>query len=200
MTGLILASGWTKPHWVWAEFAYKARRRGYAVYRPEYPHWGLGGIADGVATQTLKTVERAAQEQDYVVFIGHSMGGLVGRYIRAYHDAPFDAYISVATPHNGTFLAKLGFFSLSARDMAPGSPFLVDLAVKEGTNGVPSLSIAAEYDLVVADAEFAGANQHIEAPNTTHTSVIMDPDVHNTIFHWIQLTKGLRWERSTHSA
>lgn len=68
--------------------------------------------------------ERGLEQVDIV---GHSMGGLVGRYLLHVLEHPrVRRVVSVGSPHHGTLAAHVGT-GLAARQMEPGSPLLTDL-------------------------------------------------------------------------
>jgi triacylglycerol lipase len=60
--------------------------------------------------------------------VAFSMGGLVARYYvqRLADPTRIDTFLTIATPHHGTWLARFGFHR-GVREMIPGSPFLRDL-------------------------------------------------------------------------
>lgn len=64
-----------------------------------------------------------------VDIIGHSMGGLDSRWCIEQQGGDYyvDDLITIATPHQGTYVAILGAITPAGRDMIPGSPFLNDL-------------------------------------------------------------------------
>lgn len=87
-----------------------------------------------------------------VVLVCHSMGGLAAReYIRRHGCARVARLITIATPHAGTVLARLGA-GANAREMRRESAFLAALAAAEGESGpgCAALSIYSIHDNLVA--------------------------------------------------
>lgn len=64
-----------------------------------------------------------------VDIIAHSMGGLDSRWCIEENGGDYyvDDLITIATPHQGTYVAILGAITPAGRDMIPGSPFLENL-------------------------------------------------------------------------
>jgi len=112
---------------------------------------GLPAFVDDVlATTGASTVD----------IIGHSQGGLLGRYYVKFlgGDATVDSLVSLGTPHHGTKLANLGsLFGLwnclgfgACTQAAVGSSFLADLNGDDDTPGaVRYTSFATKLDAIV---------------------------------------------------
>jgi pimeloyl-ACP methyl ester carboxylesterase len=86
-----------------------------------------------------------------VVLIAHSMGGLAARlYLARRGTARVERLITIACPHHGTALAPFGTGE-NARQMRPGSPFLRELASREGARGpgIPAVSLYSPHDNMV---------------------------------------------------
>lgn len=99
-------------------------------------------------------VERivAGTGQPRVVLVAHSMGGLAARAYLARHGAARVArLITIASPHHGTALARLGV-GTSGRQMEQGSAFLAALEARESAPGGPvdAVSIYSPHDNMVA--------------------------------------------------
>ncbi|MCR9253705.1 MAG: alpha/beta hydrolase [bacterium] len=73
-----------------------------------------------------------------IYLIGHSMGGLIGKFICLHNQIPIKKLIMVATPHNGT---KFGFIGIgkAAAQLTPYSSFL------KKTESIPSTEIVNYY-------------------------------------------------------
>ncbi len=90
-----------------------------------------------------------------LVLVCHSLGGLVARsWISRHGAARVAKLITIATPHHGTVLAKLGL-GANALQMRRGCGFLGSLAAKEGATGpdCPVTSIYTVHDNLVAPQE-----------------------------------------------
>lgn len=106
------------------------------------------------ALRTLETLQKTCNARPVIV-ITHSMGGLVARaamrlltpaQIREY----FAALITIATPHQGSELARL-LPGTAPKQMVPGSAWLVALnQAQQGTMPVPVISIYSHDDNLVA--------------------------------------------------
>src|SRR5512140_2909609 len=117
------------------------------VFVPTFPVWRVP-IADFEA-ELHRQIERivAGTGQPRVVLVAHSMGGLACRAYLARRGAGRVArLVTIATPHRGTKLARLGL-GANAREMEPGSAFLAALETAEaGSPPVPTLSIYSPHD------------------------------------------------------
>lgn len=131
----------------------------------------------------------------FIGFIGHSMGGLIGRELMRMQPGIFDAYCSIGTPHGGTRLASLApqwlFKGLSpaVQAMAPGSTFLAKLDATEVT--VPSLTVSAQFDELIfpaSAARLSGVDDHVTIPWTTHVSVALSQRTYLEIWGWLNYT------------
>jgi triacylglycerol esterase/lipase EstA (alpha/beta hydrolase family) len=90
-----------------------------------------------------------------VVIVAHSMGGLAARLMLAHREAEhIGRVITIASPHHGTALARLGLGE-NAAQMRPDSDFLRALAARERESGpgVPFTSIYSAHDNLVAPQE-----------------------------------------------
>lgn len=160
-----------------------------------YPARGMFKGITAMARGLLPIVEALNESYDNMVFVGHSMGGLVGREIyRLGVDngvALFDHYVSIATPHKGTGLAALGSrlpierISASARDMMPESKFMACIA--ESIVPLNTMTIQAQWDLLLypsITAQLEGFTNHI-IPWTGHITVVTAPATFRLIRDWI---------------
>jgi triacylglycerol lipase len=136
----------------------RLRRDGYGVFSID-----LGGLAgafnshsiDESAERVRDKVERlyARYPMGPLSIIGHSKGGLIGRYYveRLGGDARVRALITLGTPHHGTPLAYLGcatvgWFAPSVWQMTPRSAFLRRLNLGPWPAGVRLVSIHSRRD------------------------------------------------------
>jgi predicted alpha/beta hydrolase family esterase len=97
----------------------------------------------------------AATQQQQVVLVCHSMGGLAARaYLCEHGNARVKKLVTVSSPHHGTLHARLGA-GANARQMHRGSRFLRELCEKEAQRqpqcGVTS--IYSTHDNLVAPQE-----------------------------------------------
>ena len=76
-----------------------------------------------------------------IYIIGHSMGGLVGRFLLENNYYNNCCLIMIATPHSGTFLSKIGF-GKCAKQMRPNSKFITSLSNIPINNSMNFYSVA----------------------------------------------------------
>ena len=154
---------------------------GFDTVSLSYDMGGLGSISQ-TANKCAEVLSALVGSHDHVTFIGHSMGGLVGRLIP---DTLYDTYISLATPHSGTQAAILGaWWSRSARDMLPSSGLIKSLADKEVK--VPAMAISAHLDWLVTDASLKQKGvENLKIPWTDHASVLWSERTFLEIYGWL---------------
>jgi triacylglycerol esterase/lipase EstA (alpha/beta hydrolase family) len=92
------------------------------------------------------------------------MGGLALRcYLRRYGDAAIARALTIASPHDGTLLARYGH-GRNARQMQPGSRLLAELAASEdAARRAKFVCIATQDDNLIvprASALLPGARHH----------------------------------------
>lgn len=141
--------------------ANRLERDGFEPFIFGLPGGGLGDIAD--TAQSLRDFTDGVLSTtgaDTVDLVGHSQGGLVGRYyIRFLGGEPnVDNMVSLATPHRGTDLARLAeLFRLgdiglceACEQMAPGSDFLAALNAGDDSFGdVEYTNLVTRFDEIV---------------------------------------------------
>lgn len=145
----------------YAPMAERLRRDGFRPFIFGLPGGGLGDIADtssvlAAFVDSVRTQTGAAR----VDLVGHSQGGLVGRYFvkNLGGAAAVDSLVSLGAPHYGTALANLAaFFGLgdclgvtACQQMARGSDFLNALNAGDDTIGnVSYTNIVTVFDEIV---------------------------------------------------
>jgi triacylglycerol lipase len=113
---------------------------------------GLVALAEQVDRAARTLVERTGAREIDVV--GFSMGALVARYWlrRMRPPATIRTYVSISGPHHGTLTGYLRF-NQGARQMRPGSPFILDLSRDEGEwGGTTVYSFWTPLDLMILPA------------------------------------------------
>lgn len=144
--GYLSNRGYFRPMVRWLE------ARGVApVFVPEYRSV-FADIEAAVVTLHAAIERIAAGTGGRVVLVCHSMGGLVARqYLRQHGEARVARLVTIASPHHGTAIARLGF-GPHARQMECGSAFLEGLAQAERARSpqVPALSIYTVHDNLVS--------------------------------------------------
>ncbi len=117
-----------------------------------------------------------------VVLVAHSMGGLVARACFARRGtARIARLVTIASPHNGTRLAKLGL-GANARQMRPDSGFLAGLRASEGPGGpgCPVTSIYSVHDNLVSpqDTSRLPFATNVAFAGVGHVDILLDARVH----------------------
>ncbi len=103
------------------------------------------------------TIERSFQklapriEREYgkrpLIIVGHSQGGLVGvRYVEEHQDAKL---VGLSIPIRGTQIAWVGLGLPAARDMLPGSDFLLGLQERLPNVSARMISIFLHHDYFI---------------------------------------------------
>lgn len=182
---VVMASGWTKPDWLWWPMASRFETLGYDTLRCSYTKNGFDDIEES-AEAALVLIDGVAQYYDHVTFIGHSMGGLTGRYAIQVLGAPVNSYVSLGSPHRGSRLAWLAPWSRSAVQMRPGSDFLGQLDACEWPDEVPALGVQARFEEIVLPRASAkidfGDNVTV---NANHASLPVHQRTFLEIWAWL---------------
>lgn len=116
----------------------------------------------------------AATGAQQVVLVAHSMGGLVCRSYLARHGiARVARLVTLATPHAGSELARLGA-GQNAREMEPGSLWLRDMAAEPLR--VPAVALRNAYDnyAMPQDNQRLPGAADIELPPVGHLAMLTD--------------------------
>lgn len=131
----------------------------------------------------------AGDPQRKFSLVAHSMGGLVSRaYLARHGDARVARLISIASPHGGSQLARLGL-GTCARQMAPGSAWLARLAAQRVT--VPFVSVRTPQDNFVMPQDL---QRHPDArdeplPGVGHLAALCDARVLRLVLAHASLQK-----------
>ncbi len=141
--------------------AYRMSRAGLGpIYGFEY--WTLGRVAAG-ARQLGWFVDqvRAETGADMVDVIGHSMGGVVGRYYvqLAGGDTYVNRLITIGSPHAGTDVSRVGI-GHPTRELFLGSKLMTRLAAAPAPRNTRIIVIWSNSDALVPAAHqvaFPGA-------------------------------------------
>lgn len=191
---IFISPGWGKFDVGWYFFKKYFIRQGFDVVYVEYPMSGFCKIEESAALVEEK-LEALRPHYEHICFVGHSMGGLVGRYIAQQRQgrgaAPaFDSYVSIGSPHHGTIYGFLGFWSDSASQMRPNSEFIKELNAQQWPMEIPVLTIEAGLDVIVIYPRHSSSMQiptedHIVIPYATHSSVIVAPRSIKEIWSWL---------------
>jgi pimeloyl-ACP methyl ester carboxylesterase len=128
-TPVLLVHGLVDNRSIFAVMRRSLRRRGFA----QVCSWNYGPRprdVESTAATLARHVERVCEEtgHDRVHVVGHSLGGLVARYLvqRLGGDARVDRLVTLGTPHAGSRWAHALPLSVG-RQLRPGSPLLREL-------------------------------------------------------------------------
>lgn len=115
---------------------------------------------------------------DRVVFVAHSKGGLIGKYYMVHHnhDNRVKGLVAVATPFNGSKLAKLVPHD-SFREMREGQKILHDLEVHKAVNQ-RIVSIFPKFDnhIWAKDASYLEGAENICLDTHGHHKVLFNKE------------------------
>lgn len=117
------------------------------------PNNGDAGL-DELAVQVASYINAGFPEVEKLDIVGFSMGGLVARYYvqRLCGLSRVERLITISTPHHGTWMAYLRR-NMGARQMRPGSNFLMDLNKDAGVlSQIQFTSIWTPLDLMIVPA------------------------------------------------
>lgn len=103
-----------------------------------------------LARRVEELCERTGQER--VDLVGHSLGGLVGRYYvqRLGGDARIRTLVTLGTPHSGTRVAPFLNAHPLVRQMRPGSEVLAELAAPAPGCATRCVAFWSEFDAVMS--------------------------------------------------
>lgn len=127
---------------------------------------------DDFAESLRKRIAALGPGAGPIILVCHSMGGLVARaYLERHGAGRISKVITIATPHQGTGLARLGL-GRCAREMEPGSALLRRLATG-GPLSVPFLSVWSSEDnfLVPASSSELKGARHLSLAGIGHLSM-----------------------------
>lgn len=154
------------------------------VYAPNFRTWFAS--IEAFEEEIHAAIERItrATGQPRVFVVAHSMGGLGMRaYLVRRGARKVAGLVTLATPHGGTVLARLGSGE-NARQMRRGSVFLTELVrMEELAQHPPTLSVWTCHDNLVAPQEsskLAWARNEC-VTGVGHVAMLESPEVHAKI-------------------
>lgn len=169
-----------------------------------YPNRGTTHSIPEITENCWEAINGLRHWYKNVFFVGHSMGGLIGRSLMdlSYPKRLFDGYVSIATPHDGTSLASLlpqrliERFSPSAADMRPASDYLnhINETIRYHFDPnypaayTPAMTIHAHVDGLVfprKSTRIPGV-QHVIIPWTNHLTVALSQRTYGEIYSFFK--------------
>lgn len=138
--------------------------------------------AGELAAAVERLIERTGAAK--IDIVAHSMGGLaVRRYLLDRGAASVRKVVFLATPHRGTVSAKVAWGD-GAREMEPGSRFLLDLIRAEPVPpGVQAITVRTPLDLHIIPPESATLPgiPDVEVCCPTHVGLLDDDEAFRAI-------------------
>lgn len=159
---------------------------GYPVY--VFPQ--LGNNLKNIAMSAEIVYSLIDKEKlNNVIIVGHSKGGLIGKYILAYLDKKekVRGVIAIGTPFYGSKAAKI-FKILKSNEFEPDNESIKNLQNQKDVNG-KIITISASFDNVVRHekkASLDGALENIEVKTAGHHKVVFDKEVRKKILSSIE--------------
>jgi pimeloyl-ACP methyl ester carboxylesterase len=151
-TPVVFLHGYLSNRGFWAPMVRWLEARGVErIYVPNYKAV-FSNVDRGVEELRAEIERIAAGGAHRVVLVCHSLGGLIARqYIREHGEKRIARLVTIASPHHGTVLSRLGIGE-HARQMEQGSEFLRGLEQAEAAKPptMPALSIYSVHDNLVS--------------------------------------------------
>jgi len=162
--------------WWWLRRRLRARQFAVATVNLEPPHAGLDQLAARLGERIDALLAQTGAGQ--VVLVTHSMGALVARaYLRQRGAARVAALVTLAAPHHGTHVARLGR-GRNAHEMLPESDWLRRLNAGP-LPPIPIASIWTRDDEILTPpdtARLAGARETV-LRGLGHMAMVFSPAV-----------------------
>ena len=183
---ILLVHGYGCSRGVWWLLRRRLETAGHTVASVSLapPYIRLGRL-EPLLNQRIEEV-CAATGSRQVTLICHSMGGLIARCYLARHGRDRVArLITLATPHMGSDLSRIGF-GQNSREMTTGSLWLQDMAAER--LAVPAVSLRNAYDNYVMpqDNQRLPGAQDIELPPVGHLAMLYDVRIARLLIELLQ--------------
>ena len=183
---ILLVHGYGCSRGVWWLLRRRLEAAGHTVASVSLapPYISLGRL-EPLLNQRIEEV-CAATGSRQVTLICHSMGGLIARCYLARHGRDRVArLITLATPHMGSDLSRIGF-GQNSREMTTGSLWLQDMAAER--LAVPAVSLRNAYDNYVMpqDNQRLPGAQDIELPPVGHLAMLYDVRIARLLIELLQ--------------
>lgn len=139
-------------------------------------------IADNISNSIKEICEVLGKNE--IVLLGHSIGGVVARYITHKEDElglKVKKCITLGTPHTGTKLAYILSFLQAIKQVRPSSPMIKLLG--EQTDRI--VSIIGEFDEFV----FPVGDNQVILKNSGHFSILFSSEVVEVVYKSLALPK-----------
>ena len=139
------------------------------------PYTSIGKLVPQLHQRIEEVCTATGSKQ--LTLLAHSMGGLVCRSYLARHGvARVSKLVTLATPHGGTALARIGL-GQNSREMEPGSLWLRDMAHE--TMKIPAIALRNPYDnySMPQDNQRLPGAKDVELPPIGHIAMLYDEQV-----------------------
>ena len=178
---LLHGFGMNRTNWLWLGSRLAARGIGPLYGASYFSPQSVRRSAQGLRDFVEKVV--VLEDAEKVDIVAHSLGGVVARYYieRLGGARRVGRLITIASPHRGTVLGRLGLVP-SARELMGGSPLIADLGTPR--SDVAYTSIWSRADNVVVPAESASiapAGEDRVFDDLGHLSLLLSPRVLDVI-------------------
>ncbi|MCX8005248.1 MAG: alpha/beta fold hydrolase [Burkholderiaceae bacterium] len=163
------------------------------------------GAIDRYAEQIAGAVARlrAASGTAQVILVGHSMGGIAIRaYLRRYGDAQVARVITIASPHQGTLLGRIGH-GVNARQMARGSRYLqgLEAALTPALRGkLVCLATRDDNMIIPRTSPLLPGARHLVFEGVGHLAMVVDRRVWAALAESVADIPARSFQRSIGSA
>jgi triacylglycerol lipase len=161
--------------WWWLRRRLRARQHLVATINLEPP---LAGI-ERLGAQLGERIETLLAETgaERVVLVTHSMGALASRaYLRRHGAARVAGLVTLAAPHHGTRIARLGL-GRNAREMEPNSEWLQSLNAEPPPIPIANLWSVDDEIIDPPDASRLGDAREIALKRLGHMAMVFSPTV-----------------------
>ncbi len=157
-------------HSIFTRLDHTLRRRGFRTVSA-YDYGWLTRDIPTAAVLLGEAIEKLAADTGYerIHVIGHSLGGLLARYYvqRLGGDERVHTLVTLATPHQGTVLARALPVGPLVRQLAPGSAVLRELAEPAPGCLTRFVAFSSDLDHLVVPSRHA----RIEHPDLNATNI-----------------------------
>lgn len=154
--------------WLFTERALEAQ--GYRVFTMDQPPFAsIDTMGDLLAERVDEVLRITGATQ--LTLVAHSMGGLICRaYLRRHGGDKIDQLITMGSPHQGTFHARLAR-GANGLQMRSGNVWLMSLG--ESLVGIPFTSIYSIHDTIIApqDSSVVVGADNIQLSAVGHVSM-----------------------------
>lgn len=186
---ILLVHGYGCSRGVWWLLRRRLEAAGHSVATVSLapPYTSMGKLVPLLNRRIEEVCADTGSQQ--VTLIAHSMGGLICRSYLARHGIErVDRLFTLATPHAGSLLSKIGF-GQNSREMTPGSLWLRDMATE--AIKIPAVSLRNAYDNYVMpqDNQRLPGARDVELPAVGHIAMLYDKRVATQLLELLKLKK-----------